>query len=57
MTSFNYVDVMIPLAAGEKSKSGTWKFRLPAKVNTFTVYYRDWSKNVHHQDLQISKSF
>lgn len=56
-THFNYVDIMIPLASGEKAKAGTWKFRLPAQANVFTVFYRDWSKNVHHQDLKISNPF
>jgi hypothetical protein len=56
-THFNYVDIMIPLASGEKAKAGTWKFRLPAQTNVFTVFYRDWSKNVHTQALAIANPF
>lgn len=56
-TSYNYIDIAVPLASGQQFKNGTWKFRLPARQNVFAVYYRDWESNLKKTHLKIRSPF
>lgn len=51
---FNYIDVMIPLT-GTQSHAGLLKFRLPAKQNVFTIYYRDWANRLNKKEIKIAR--
>ncbi|MDL1870832.1 hypothetical protein FBR05_01345 [Deltaproteobacteria bacterium PRO3] len=51
---YNYIDVMIP-RTGTHSHVGLLKFRLPAKKNVFTVYYRDWANRLHKTQIKVAR--
>ena len=49
----NYVDVMIPVSGN--NHSGSLKLNLPAKQNTFTMYYRDWANHLNKKEIKVSR--
>jgi len=49
----NYIDVMIPLNGDQASHAGLIKFRLPAKQNVFTIYYRDWANQLKKKEIKV----
>lgn len=49
----NYVDVMIPVS--DTNHAGSMKVNLPAKQNTFTMFYRDWANQLNKKEIKVTR--
>lgn len=53
--SINYSQNYIEIPLTGKNQSGSIKVHLPAKKNTFTMFYRDWANRQNKKEIKVAR--